>query len=113
MRESGSKLKVNLGTYLKVDGFVSASYVIMTMITIMNISEDDIDDKNTCKFSIFRLISYFYHSFLLAWVIVGSIIFWGIIDNDMCSQTIYDYIIATLITKLFFRSYYIFNEKAK
>jgi hypothetical protein len=51
--------------------------------------------KEYCVLSIITLISLF----TLAWTIVGSIIFWSLIDNEECSKEVYNYVFALLIIK--------------
>lgn len=40
--------------------------------------------------------------FLIIWNILGAIIFWGLMDTTNCSDTIYNYMFASLIIKLVF-----------
>jgi hypothetical protein len=37
--------------------------------------------------------------FQLAWTIVGSVLFWKLIDNKTCDKGIYNYVFALLIIR--------------
>ncbi len=48
------------------------------------------------------LVSIIFKTFTLSWLIIGAVIFWKLIDNDLCDNGIYNYIYAMIIIKFSF-----------
>jgi hypothetical protein len=88
------KLLVNLSTILKVDGILNIIFFI-TISFILCIINDirKIKNKYLILNFIFKVISMFH----IAWSVLGSVIFWGLIDNNKCDVFIYNYIYAKFI----------------
>ena len=97
VHQSAGKLNVNLFTFLAVDGILGCVVIIGFSLFICSMKEDFSLEiwKGCCALSIITLISLF----TLAWTIVGSIIFWSLIDNEECSKEVYNYVFALLIIK--------------
>ena len=103
------KLAVNMYDYLIVSGISS---VIITFISILYIFYfDKIKDKKFVLFNIlFILILYIICLFTIGWNIIGSLIFWHYMDNNKCSNEVFNYLFASLIIKLIFCSSILFNS---
>jgi hypothetical protein len=97
VHQSAGKLNVNLFTFLAVDGILGGVVIIGFSLFTCSMREDFSLEiwKEYCVLSIKPLISLF----TLAWTIVGSIIFWSLIDNEECSKEVYNYVFALLIIK--------------
>lgn len=103
------KLAVNMYDYLIVSGISS---VIITFISILFIFYfDKIKDKKFVLFNIlFILILYIIGLFTIGWNIIGSLIFWHYMDNNKCSNEVFNYLFASLIIKLVFCSSILFKS---
>ena len=91
------QLSVDLFTYLAVDGILGGVGIIIWSILICNTGPDVDINPIIHGCNIFLII--IGQLFQLAWTIVGSVIFWGLIDNKTCDKGIYDYVFALLVIK--------------
>lgn len=97
VHESAGQLEVNLFTYLAVDGILGGAGIIVLSSLICCLGPDSYINmmKSCCGAFLFIVSSLFQ----LAWTIVGSVIFWKLIDNKKCDKGIYNYVFALLIIK--------------
>lgn len=97
VHESAGQLEVNLFTYLVVDGISGGAGIIVLSSLICCLGADNYINimKSCCGAFIFMILQLFQ----LAWTIVGSVIFWKLIDNKTCDKGIYNYVFALLIIK--------------
>ena len=97
VHQPAGNLNVNLSTYLAVDGILGGIVIVTFSLLICSLNLDDSVAvmKGCCMVSITILTGLF----TLAWTIVGSIIFWGLIDNEECSKGVYNYIFTLLIIR--------------
>lgn len=97
VHESAGQLEVNLFTYLAVDGIVGGAGIIILSTLSCSLGPDVYVNmiKSCCGAFIVIIASLFQ----LAWTIVGSVIFWKLIDNKICDKGIYNYVFALLIIK--------------
>lgn len=80
--------------YLIVYGFVlcSAIFSFEKISVIETITENPL-------FIIFNLLIKMFSS---SWLILGCVIFWGLMDNTKCDDPIYNYVYALLIIQIVF-----------
>jgi hypothetical protein len=97
VHQSAGNLNVNLFTYLAVDGILGGAGIIGLSLYICLMGENTSSEycKGCCMLSMITLCGLF----TLAWTIVGSIIFWSLIDNEECSKGVYNYVFALLIIR--------------
>jgi hypothetical protein len=97
VHQSAGNLNVNLFTYLAVDGILGGAGIIGLSLYICLMGENTSSEycKGCCMVSMLTLCGLF----TLAWTIVGSIIFWSLIDNEECSKGVYNYVFALLIIR--------------
>lgn len=97
VHESAGQLAVNLFTYLVVDGILGGAGIIVLSSLICCLGPDSYINmmKSCCGAFLFIIAGLFQ----LAWTIVGSVIFWKLIDNKICDKGIYNYVFALLIIK--------------
>jgi hypothetical protein len=97
VHQSSGNLNVNLFTYLAVDGILGGAGIIGLSLYICLMGENTSSEycKGCCMVSMLTLCGLF----TLAWTIVGSIIFWSLIDNEECSKGVYNYVFALLIIR--------------
>ena len=97
------KLYVNLRDYLAVQGII---YLTVYVLLVLCISCSDVDSVNKAnKYldnPIVKIISAINKTFVVAWLILGAVIFWGLIDNSKCDDGIYNYMYASLIIQIIF-----------
>jgi hypothetical protein len=92
-------LYIDLSVYLKVTGISEGIAVITTALYIIfkNLSHQ-IQYENPY---LLKFVTNIVMLFQVAWTIVGSIIFWGLIDNKKCHRGIYNYMFAHFIIRYF------------
>lgn len=89
-----SKIKISLGTFLKVEGIL---YCFMIWMSIRNTM---CGNRHNCLIITYNYyLFYIIVLFLFSWNIVGGIIFWKEIDNTQCSHALYLYVFYSLIFK--------------
>ena len=64
--------------------------------------EHPYDIKEYFQTPIMKLLAATNKTFSLAWLILGAIIFWGLIDNNKCNDGLYNYMYASLIIMIIF-----------
>jgi len=112
INENAGQLAVNLFTYLVVDGIFGAVGLIVWLQIIHN---SDFTRNNNV--SLVKLITVFLLTFVgslfgIAWTITGAIIFWDLIDNELCDKGIYNYVFALIIIKLVGNMIYLVKYKS-
>ena len=97
VHQSAGNLNVNLFTYLAVDGILGGVGIIGLSLYVCLMGQNT--SSEFCKGCCMMLMITLCSLFTLAWTIVGSIIFWSLIDNEECSKGIYNYVFALLIIR--------------
>lgn len=97
VHESAGQLAINLFTYLVVDGIMGGAGIIVLSSIICCLGPDSYINMMKSCCGVFLLI--ICGLFQLAWTIVGSVIFWKLIDNNNCDKGVYNYVFALLIIK--------------
>jgi hypothetical protein len=91
------KLNVNMYDYLMVSSIHS---VISLFIVFIYITTININDNNNCLLLLSYIIGIFNKIFITVWTIIGSVIFWHFMNNNDCSNTVYNYLFTSLIIKI-------------
>jgi len=100
------KLAVNMYYYLIFSGIYS---VIITFISLLFIFY--FEKIKTTKCVLFNILFlYISGLFNISWNIIGSLIFWHYMDNNKCSNEVFNYLFASLIIKLVFSSIILFKS---
>ena len=95
---TAGKLLVNLYDILKIDGIIHViMFIIMSFLLF-------ISSTKIIPIVIFKFMSIFD----IAWSILGSVIFWGLINNNLCDISIYNYLYAKFIVVFVTRLLFIF-----
>lgn len=89
------KININLKQYLQVSGLSLGCFAFIFIIYILSLNEN----LSHISLGLFVILFYFFIMFLFAWDIIGGVIFWGYMDNSLCSNGIYNYVFASLIIK--------------
>jgi hypothetical protein len=93
------KLIVNLSDILKIDGlFHILLFIIITLLLCISNNRD-----------ILTLILKLMSTFDIAWSVLGSVIFWGLINNNLCNVSLYNYLYAKFIVVFICRLIFIFS----
>ena len=100
INEKAGQLAVNLFTYLVVDGIFGAIGLIVWLQVICTSDFTRNTDRSLMNLITVFLLTFVGSLFGIAWTITGAIIFWSLIDNDLCDKGIYNYVFAQLIIKL-------------
>lgn len=116
--ESAGKLAINLKDYLLVYG-----WIVMSMIGLLSVvlcffdinsfgsKKSNSDGCYVCGVSFLTIINSLVNIFLTIWNIFGAVIFWSLMDTSECSNSIYNYVFASLIIKLVFNVISILQSK--
>ena len=107
------KLAVNMYDYLIVSGIYSIIITIILILFILFFIDKMKNNEITALNYIFMLFLYINGLFNIIWNIIGSIIFWSYMDNNQCSNEVFNYLFASLIIKLVFCSTILLNNKKK
>ena len=91
------KLNVNMYNYLMVSGIYSGSTLFIIICYILYC---DLTKFNNDTLFLFSIIEFINKLFISSWTIVGCVIFWHFMDNDSCSNKVYNYLFASLVIKL-------------
>jgi hypothetical protein len=94
------KLYVNLKDYLAVNGILYLLNFVLNTAIITYFNTNDVVEFYSNPLT--KLIALIGTGFHLLWTIVGSIIFWSLIDNNACDKGIYNYVFAQLIIQFVF-----------
>jgi hypothetical protein len=86
---------VNLKIYLAVDGILGA-VVIGIIFTVVFLLKKKPNNNNCCLTTFGNIAT----AFGIAWTIVGAIIFWKLIDNTKCDNSVYNYVFTQLVTSI-------------
>lgn len=102
VNEPAGRLEINLYNYLMVNGWISICFIIILTIMIIFYNPNTTNDQSfftLCGGGIITILSTLLSIFGLIWNIFGAIIFWGLMDTSKCSDSIYNYVFASLIIK--------------
>ena len=87
-----------LGTWLAVSGWISISFILLTIIILTLLLNMNIQVTDNLLINCTRIL---FSMFNLAWMIVGSVIFWKYLGpNDVCSTSLSIYMWVRLIVGL-------------
>ena len=86
---------LSLKYYLAVEGIL-----LLTIYLIIIISLLLADKFCNIKLKFINAASVINNLFMIAWLIVGSVLFWHSINNKKCDKDVYNYIYASLVIKL-------------
>ena len=86
---------ITLSTWLQTSGFIVISYLVSLLVLI------PLSASNECIKCLLNIIKYLITGFSVAWIIVGSIIFWKYLEpSGTCDKSISNYMWARLIIGL-------------
>ena len=87
--------------------------IFIVSIIVYNIKITDTDMDIAIFNESFKFFDYLSKLFVVSWTILGTIIFWNLMDNSLCSDAVYNYLSISLIIKLvclFFRWLFCFQQ---
>ena len=89
------RINVNLKQYLQVSGLLTGCFMFIVILTVLSFNEE-----SKKSLLVFVTILYsFVGIFNIAWNVIGGVIFWGYMDNSLCSDSVFNYVFASLIIK--------------
>lgn len=107
------KLAFNMYDYLIVSGIYSVIITVISILFILFFIDKMKNNEITILNYIFMSFLYINGLFNISWNIIGSLIFWNFMDNNQCSNEVFNYLFASLIIKLIFCSTILLNNKKK
>lgn len=87
------RISINLKTFLLVRGFLVLAFLSEILLSISLLTQKTLPFCSCFQMSLLMFVSMF----LIAWNIVGAIIFWRYMDTDKCDNPVYNYTFASLI----------------
>jgi len=101
VEEYPTKLNINMKIYLVVGAYTNILIMCLVICSISCLSRRNSRSMQRYMVTVPRLIVTYGSLFLLAWNIIGSVIFWGMLYNkNLCSSNISTYLFVTLVVKL-------------
>ncbi len=95
------KLNINMKIYLVVGAYANMLIMVLVICSISCLSRRNSKSMQLYMVTVPKLIVTYGSLFLLAWNIIGSVIFWGMLYNkNLCSNNISTYLFVTLVVKL-------------
>ena len=89
------RISINLKEYLLVSGLLSGCFLIIVILIILSYNKN----LNAFLITIGTILFIFISIFNTVWNIIGGVIFWEYMDNSLCSNSIFNYVFASLIIK--------------
>ena len=101
VEEYPAKLNINMKIYLVVGAYTNLLIMVLVICSISCLSRRNSRSMHLYMVTVPKLIVTYGSLFLLAWNIIGSVIFWGMLYNkNLCSSNISTYLFVTLVVKL-------------
>jgi hypothetical protein len=101
VEEYPAKLNINMKIYLVVGAYTNLLIMVLVICSISCLSRRNSRTMHLYMVTVPKLIVTYGSLFLLAWNIIGSVIFWGMLYNkNLCSSNISTYLFVTLVVKL-------------
>lgn len=101
VEEYPAKLNINMKIYLVVGAYANMLIMVLVICSISCLSRRNSRSMHLYMVTVPKLIVTYGSLFLLAWNIIGSVIFWGMLYNkNLCSSNISTYLFVTLVVKL-------------
>jgi hypothetical protein len=85
-------MNVKLKNYLIVSGYVGILGIVGSIICLYY-------ESLIFRQKLVPVLKRIYILFNLTWTIIGSILYWGMMDNTICNKNIYTYMSSLLILK--------------
>lgn len=100
----GSRIKLTLRQWMLVDASVMLSLVvIMFIVSLMFMTTP----RCFCIHTFHVWLCWIFGLFRLAWLVIGSVLFWGDIDSrDICQKSVSRFMYANLIFGLIYSALY-------
>ncbi len=89
------KINLTLKDYLVVNGILTGCLLFLMILATIIFT----DNNAPYIMTIGPIILVIASLFNVAWVVIGGVIFWGYMDNSLCSNEVYNYVFASLIIK--------------
>ena len=101
VEEYPNNLNINMKIYLVVGAYTNILIMMLVICSISCLSRRNSQAMHLYVVTVPKLIITYGSLFLLAWNIIGSVIFWGMLYNkNLCSSNISTYLFVTLVVKL-------------
>lgn len=101
VEEYPNNLNINMKIYLVVGAYTNILIMMLVICSISCLSRRNSRAIHLYVVTVPKLIITYGSLFLLAWNIIGSVIFWGMLYNkNLCSSNISTYLFVTLVVKL-------------
>jgi len=95
------QLHINLTMYdyLLTNAILGSSFLFIAIVSILSLNMQEFEKKDSFTKLIFYIIKILCSYFTLAWTVVGGIMFWGEMNQSLCSSSTNTYLMASLIIK--------------
>lgn len=104
-------ISLTIYDYLIVNAIFATVTVLGLLVLFMFCEAENIDNlKNNI---VFVVLTHIARCFVISWVVVGAVMYWGEMDRSLCSQQTNDYLTATLILRIIMTSFELNNSYNK
>jgi hypothetical protein len=104
-------ISLTMYDYLIVNAIFATLIVLGLLVLFMFCEAENIDNlKNNI---VFVVLMHVVRCFVISWVVVGAVMYWGEMDKSLCSQQTNDYLTATLILRIIMTSFELNNAYNK
>jgi len=97
INQKAGKLIITVADYLKVCGYIWLCGYIIAIVSLTLTGLEIVPAECT------KILNNFLtplNTFNVIWTIFGAVMFWGLIDNTICNEAVYNYMFAQLIFRL-------------
>jgi len=92
-------INLTMYDYLLTNAILGSSFIVAAFVAILTMKIEEIDKQDSLSKFIFYMVKIVCSYFTFAWTIVGGIMFWGEMNQSLCSSSTNTYLMASLIIK--------------
>lgn len=88
---------------------ISASVIVLCILMLFIFCDNEtvfVLKENIAFLTLTNIV----RSFIVSWIIIGAVMYWGEMDRSLCSKSANDYLTATLILRMVMMSFEICNN---
>lgn len=89
------KIDINLKEYLQVSSLLTICFLFIVILETLFYE----NLKDTFLLAIGAILLIPISIFNTVWNIIGGVIFWGYMDNSLCSNNVFNYVFASIVIK--------------
>jgi hypothetical protein len=92
-------INLTMYDYLLTNAILGSSLLIIAFVAILTMKVEELDKQDSLTKFIYYMVKILCSYFTFAWTIVGGIMFWGEMNQGLCSSSTNTYLMVSLIIK--------------